>query len=497
MGCKMYNREFTNQIMIEDFTLPFGGKLNSENRWIKLAQITPWDKIEDFYTKIMCGDCGRTAYTARIAFGSIFIKQSEKLSDEGVVVFIQENPYAQYYLGLHEFKDAPLFDSSMMVHFRKRFPVEFVATVNEYICTGKWPEDKSKVDKNNDDDDDDKHNGSGSSEDNPSREEAKRSGTLIMDATVAPADIKFPTDIDLLNKSREHLEAIIDILWQYADHKGHKYPYNAKKARKSFLNISKSKKWGRKKLRKGIAEQLYYVESALNRVEHLKESVPEWKKLLPTWLMNRLEVIPLVYKQQKEMHDNEKHACEDRIVSLSQPHIRPIVRGKRPNPTEFGQKLHLSVVNGYTFIEQTCWNAYNEATYLKEVVEEYKRKFGCYPAAVLADKIYQNRTNREFCKNLGIRISGPALGRPKAEAMQEQKEQMYRDACDRNAIEGRNGNLKRKYRLDLIMSKLDETAKTEAALDILVMNSWVKIRRILLRFFSRLLRQRCFVLVIY
>jgi len=120
---------------MEDFTLPFGGKLNSENRWIKLAQITPWDKIEDFYTKVMCGDCGRTAYTARIAFGSIFIKQSEKLSEEGVVVFIQENPYAQYYLGLHEFKDTPLFDSSMMVYFRRRFPVEFVTTVNDLIMS--------------------------------------------------------------------------------------------------------------------------------------------------------------------------------------------------------------------------------------------------------------------------------------------------------------------------------------------------------------------------
>jgi len=487
MGCKMYKREFTDQISIEGFKLPFSGKLDSKNRWIKLAEIIPWEKIEEQYIQAMSKDCGRGSFTARIAFGSIFIKQSEGLSDESVPVFIQENPYVQCFLGLPEFTSAPLFDSSMMVHFRKRFPVEFVAAVNEYICTGKWPEDKANVDINNDDNDKNDHSGSSDSanEEPTAKEEVKNSGTLIMDATVAPADIKFPTDIDLLNNSREYLEDTIERLWPIAKHEGHKFPYNKKKARKSFLNISKSKKWTKKKLRSGIGDQLYYVEAGMKQVERLKESVPGWQEILPDWLQQRLAVVPLVFAQQKEMYDSGKHTCPDRIVSLSQPHVRPIVRGKRPDPTEFGQKLHLSVVNGYTFIEQTCWNAYNEATLLQPVVEEYKRKFGCYPSAILADKIYQNRANREYCKSLGIRLSGPALGRPKADEKQEQREQMYKDACDRNAIEGRNGNLKRKYGLNLIMCKLDETAKTEAALDILVMNSWTKLRRILLRIFSR------------
>ena len=62
-----------------------------------------------------------------------------------LVRYIQENPYVQYYLGLHEFHMEPLFDSSMMVHFRKRFPIEFVAKVNEYICTGKWPEEMRMI----------------------------------------------------------------------------------------------------------------------------------------------------------------------------------------------------------------------------------------------------------------------------------------------------------------------------------------------------------------
>ena len=185
------------------------------------------------------------------------------------------------------------------------------------------------------------------------------------------------------------------------------------------------------------------------------------------------------------MYDNNTHTCEDIIVSLEQPHVRPIQRGNRPNPTEFGQKLHLSVVDGFTYLEQTSWSNFNEGCDLTAVVEDYYRKFGCYPEAVLADKIYQTRANRAFCQEQGIRLTGPALGRPKAgEADRKQKRQMYKDACDRNAVEGRNGNAKRRFGLDLIAAKLDETAKTEAALILLAMNAAHKLARWLLRFFQ-------------
>ena len=117
--------------------------------------------------------------------------------------------------------------------------------------------------------------------------------------------------------------------------------------------------------------------------------------------------------------------------------MRPIRQDKRPNPTEFGQKLHLSVVDGYTYLEQTCWSSFNEGADLEAAVEDYFRKFGCYPSAVLADRIYQTRRNEMFCTKLGIRLSGPPPGRRKAsETDAKIKRQINRDACDRNAIEG-------------------------------------------------------------
>ena len=506
----MYISSDVDQITMEEFFIPFGGKLLKTNHWVKLVSIMPWEHIEQIYMASFQSERGRPAISSRIAFGFIFIKENDNLTDEDTVAAIAENPYMQYFLGLTAFQAEPLFDASVMVDFRKRFPVEEVAKINEYICTGKWPEQQQNIDRN------DRHgdtqqdkNLDGNREPPPrkgteaviqkrqkrqeylqkklkqEKKQKKNCGKLIMDATVAPADIKYPTDIDLLNKSREHLETAVTILWKEVPHKGHKLPYSPKAARKSYLSLAKSKKWTEAKCRTAIGDQLRCIEQATKRLEELKALVPDYAKRFSTWLHRRLEVIPLVYAQQKQMYDNHTHKCEDRIVSLEQPHVRPIQRGKRPNPTEFGQKLHLSVVDGFTYLEQTCWSNYNEGSDLIAAVEDYYRKFGCYPETVLADKIYQTRANRSFCKEKGIRLTGPALGRPRArEADRKQKRQMYKDACDRNAIEGRNGNAKRRFGLDLIAAKLDETAKTEAALILIAMNAAYRLARWLLRLFT-------------
>ena len=146
------------------------------------------------------------------------------------------------------------------------------------------------------------------------------------------------------------------------------------------------------------------------------------------------------------------------------------------------------MVDGYTFLEQTSWNNFNEGGDLQAAVEDYKRKFGCYPSAVLADRIYQTRSNKLFCSQHGIRLSGPPLGRRKASLTDTKvNRQIYKDSCERNAIEGRTGNSKRRFGLDRIFSKLDETAKTEAALILLAMNASLRLVRWLAHFLRFLL----------
>ena len=219
----MYKKANRNQLTIQAFTMPFGGKLKADNRWVKLAEMMPWVMIEDIYAEGFQNERndGIKPITARIAFGSIYIKEQEGLSDVRTVEYISENPYAQYFLGCGEFKAEPLFDASMMVHFRKRFPADIIEKINEEMYRRQMP---PKGPSDNDDNSADNH------------------GKLILDATCAPADIRYPTDESLLNECREDTEKIIDTMWEHTSRQGHKTNYNRKKARKRHMEIAKQRK---------------------------------------------------------------------------------------------------------------------------------------------------------------------------------------------------------------------------------------------------------------
>lgn len=171
------------------------------------------------------------------------------------------------------------------------------------------------------------------------------------------------------------------------------------------------------------------------------------------------------------MFNHKKHAIEDRIVSIDQPHVRPMVRGKAGSQVEFGAKIAASVVDGYSRIEHMQWDSFNEAKTLQESVESYKKRYGYYPEAILADKLYRNRENLRYCKDLGIRLSGPRLGRPpKDEKKSADLKQERIDASERNQIEGKFGEGKRRFGLGRIQARLANTSQTVIALQFLVMN---------------------------
>jgi hypothetical protein len=97
---------------------------------------------------------------------------------------------------------------------------------------------------------------------------------------------------------------------------------------------------------------------------------------LSTRQQERLETLRKVYEQQKYMHDNRTHSVPDRIVSLSQPWLRPIVCGKAKAAVEFGAKLDISVVNGWTRLEVLSFDAHNEAGNLQAMLERYRERMG-------------------------------------------------------------------------------------------------------------------------
>lgn len=170
------------------------------------------------------------------------------------------------------------------------------------------------------------------------------------------------------------------------------------------------------------------------------------------------------------MYQNKVHSVENRIVSISQPWIRPIVRGKTKAPVEFGAKLDLSIDDSGR-IEKISYDAYNESTVLVEAVERFRERTGHYPERLLADQIYRTRGNRNFCKLHGIRLSGPKLGRPSlTKQSSKEKKQEYQDNTDRIEVERSFSLSKRCYGMDLIRTKLYDTTLTSIALSVFVTN---------------------------
>ena len=169
---------------------------------------------------------------------------------------------------------------------------------------------------------------------------------------------------------------------------------------------------------------------------------------------------------------------KNRIVSLSQPYVRPIVRGKASAKTEFGAKVEISVIDGFSRVEFLSWDAYNECDSLQTIVERFKERTGYYPQRVLADKIYRNRNNLNYCKINGIRLSGPNLGRPRKDNYYDKKTE-YIDLCDRNEVEGKFGEGKRKYGLNRILTKLKETSECVINIAFIVSNLNKRLRSLI------------------
>ncbi len=405
----------------------------------------------------------RPAKPARMAIGTQIIKEKYVLLDEETVEMINENPYLQYFIGLEHFTNQAPMEASVLTLFRKRMTPEMLAEVNDYI-TGR---------AKNDDDDNDPPNGLGKIDDEESCENKESNkGTLIMDATCVPSDIRFPTDISLLNQGGEWLEGIIDEQHEKGLTNGQKPQTYRKVARKEYMRFARNRKPSRKVIRQVKRKQLGYISRDLKTIEACGTEGLSQKSL------ERLMIVRKVYEQQKQMYEAKTHQVDDRIVSLSQPWVRPIVRGKATAKTEFGAKIAVSVLNGYYRIEHISWDAFNEANTLEETVDRYKEETGFYPQRILADKIYRNRDNLKYCKKWNIHMSGPKLGRsPKDKALYAQQcKDERREAGERNEVEGKFGTGKRCYGMNRIVARLKDTSETQIYMIVLTMNLWKKMK---------------------
>ena len=445
-----------NQLTLSAFKSPFERELNPKNRWVILAGLIPWDEICSLYLKnVNVSITGRPPLNPRIVIGSLIIKHMCNLDDREAVDQIAENIYMQYFLGYSSFTNEPPFDASLFVDFRKRLGMDSLNSINEKIAELKanLTSQSSSASEKNDNEPIDSNNF-------PGQSEVQNKGKIIFDATACPQDIAYPTDLDLLSDAREKSEQLIDKLYRPTLHKQKPRTYR-KVARKRYLQTAQKKSKTHKEIRKATGSQLRFLKRNLNSINSLLDSY----KTIPLKPKNYkyLLVINTLYDQQKEMYNSKVHRIEDRVVSIHQPHVRPIVRGKSQAKVEFGAKIHVSLIDGISFLDELSWDAFNEGSHMMDYIEKYRLRFGFYPREVLADQIYCNRINRAALKDKGIKLLAKPLGRPSAV-------KKHVSPGERNPIEGKFGQAKTAYGLNRVKARLRGTSESWIASIILVLN---------------------------
>ena len=162
-----------------------------------MADHIPWDEFEIKYAELFPSNIGNVAKPLRIALGSLIVQTKFQYSDRELVEQLTENPYLQYFIGLSGYQEEALFDASTLVFFRKRISAEMLMEANEYLLSHK-------------DDDNNTPPSSGNPKDDASSKEDTNKGTLTLDATCAPANIRYPQDVSPLNEGKNWKQLFTD-----------------------------------------------------------------------------------------------------------------------------------------------------------------------------------------------------------------------------------------------------------------------------------------------
>lgn len=439
--------------------------LDKSNRWVVLGDLLPWDELEKEYnSRLNNQKKGAGNKPARMILGAMIIKHKLCLSDDETIDMIKENPYMQYLCGLKEFTDKPICDGSLLTYVRKRISEEELNRMTVHMLNKQKQllEEKRKREGQEAKDNNEEPPTQEPEDPNaaPFVDSKKREhkGVLKIDATCADAEMRYPVDVDIIH---DGCRKVTDYIIKVCETFGLPKPRtNYKHARQAYLLLIKQSKKKGKAVRSTIALMLNYLRKDIRILLDLLAKNKMYYECLFNYEKRTLTAIFKAYHQQEDMFKSKTHTCADRILSIFQPHVRAIVRGKAKAKTEFGAKIGASIVEGYTFIDHHSWSAYNESQDLSLHIQLFKERFGYLPATILADKIYLNKANRDILKDLEIQSYCKPLGRPpKDPPSEEMKSRMAKAVGERNEIECSFGTGKRIYRANDIRAKLPNTAR--------------------------------------
>ncbi len=425
--------------------LPFGGKLNPNNRWMKLHDLVPWEELENIYKKYF-SHLGRPGKDSQLINGLLIVKHKMVLSDEEVVRQFLENLYIQYFCGYDQFVKEGEIESSTLTRMRKRLGAEYFKKFEEEIL--EVLKDRKII----------------------------KDKEQMIDATVFPSDITYPTDTGVIEKARRWVVKTIKLIIKITGLKEKVRTY-CRKAKATYLKFQKKRKRKQKEIYRVNKKMLQYLSRNIGQLTGVLERADISVDIPIEKVKEQLEIARKIYRQQMEMLKAKTHSVKDRIVSFHKPHIRPIVRGKSGKETEFGPKAVLSYVDGFAFLDKISFDAFNESTVLEKNIFLHKDRFGKLPEVVITDNIYGTRENRRMLGEQKIRASLMPLGRRQKEKAGDIK-WIKKKQRERNRIEGIIGNGKNNYGLGRILYKIAGGEEIWVRLGLSAMNLSTALARI-------------------
>src|SRR3989338_6115401 len=425
---------------------PYGGKLDAENRWLKIANLIPWQKLEEKYA-VSFSDRGRPATPARLAVGLFLLKHMSGKSDEEVVMELLENPYWQSFCGLEAFATSKTIEASTLSRLRKRLGPEYVREMEEATY-------QVLIEK-----------------------KILRAKGMLADGTVIPENIKYPNDVGLLNDVRQW---VVEKIKGIGEDVGRKYRTYCRKARQVYLNFAKSKRKTKRQIKRAKRQMLQFVRRNLRQLEEALQEAYRKGSRHTLLIGAKLDTARRIFEQQWEMYKKGIHRVEDRIVSFHRPWVRPIKRGKSGKDVEFGAKAAMSHVDGFLFLDKIHHDNFSESQteVVREQIENYEARFGKKPASFTGDKAYGSRENRKFIEDeKQIRSSFIQLGKKKP-SRDKMTRWFKRKQKERNLIEGHFGHGKEHYRLDRAWYHGGEGSEIWTRGGILAMNLMTAVARV-------------------
>ena len=280
--------------------------------------------------------------------------------------------------------------------------------------------------------------------------------TFYTDATCYESEMRYPTDQKLLWECCEKAYSMMCELSRRLEiHRPRTKYLDVEKANLTYMKQRKHNKSQQRKLTRRLIKLLAKILEEIRKM--MREHDDEDQLTLRE--KSTLDIITKVYRQQKNHFNSNdpRESIPDRIVSISKPYVRPIVRGKEVKNVEFGAKCNNILIDGISFIEKLSFNAFNEGTRLEHCIKMHKRLFKVDAKKIGGDTGYAGTANRNLCKELGIQTSFVKRGRPTTEKNDKDYVRQELARVRATAMEGSFGTQKEHYDMRRIKARKKKT----------------------------------------